>query len=89
MSLATCLTAKNALAPKLNMKTSRVALAYAVIAFFTVPLVAAPNQSPSTASNLPQQSPPSSAAISSAPSKAVEASRTRSLRPTPFPPIFT
>lgn len=86
MSWAACSTTKNALAPTLNMKTSRVALAVAVIAFFTVPLVAAPNQSPSSASNLQQQSPPSSAAISSAPSQAVESDKSQIITAYSLPP---
>ena len=46
---------------KPDMKTSRVALAVAGVAFFIVPLIAAQNQSPSATSSAQQQSPSSSA----------------------------
>ena len=71
---------------KLYMKTSRVALAVAVIVFFAVSLSSAQNQPPSAASSAQQQSPSSSAVTTTAPSEAAQSGASRvitaySLRP--------
>ncbi len=71
---------------KLDMKKSLVALAFTVIAFFTVPLIAAQNQSPSDASSAQKQSPTSSAATTSAPSEAAQSGTNRIITPYSLPP---
>ena len=71
---------------KLDMKKSLVALAFTVIAFFTVPSIAAQNQSPSDASSAQKQSPTSSAATTSAPSEAAQSGTNRIITPYSLPP---
>jgi len=68
------------------MKKSRVALAFTVIAFFTVPLIAAQNQSPSDASSAQKQSPTSSAALTTAPSEAAQSGANRIITAYSLPP---
>ncbi len=71
---------------KLIMKTSRVALAVTVIAFFTVPLIAAQNQPPSAASSAQQQSPSSSATTTPAPSETAQLGTSRIITAYSLPP---
>jgi STE24 endopeptidase len=68
------------------MKTSRVALAVTVIAFFTVPLIAAQNQSPSAASSARQQSSSSSATTTTAPSETAQSGTSRIITAYSLPP---
>jgi hypothetical protein len=64
---------------RLNMKTSRVALAITVITFFVVPSIAAPGQSPSAAFSAQQQSPSSSAPATTILTGKVQSGTTRTI----------
>jgi STE24 endopeptidase len=68
------------------MKTSRVALAVTVIAFFTVSLSPAQNQSPSPASGAQQQSPSSSATTATVPAEAAQPGTSRIITAYSLPP---
>lgn len=80
------LAAKSALRRSQNMKAFRVARAIAVIALFTVPLVAAQNQSRSAASSAQQQSLSLGATTTTASSEAVQSGTSRIITAYSLPP---